>query len=92
MRFSEMRPVRTPNSWIMCSRFSSPGPPFGIFEKSSLPSDFWPSHRNAQWSVETTERMSDRIACQRTSWFSIGRGGGVYTYFAPSKSGRSRYV
>jgi hypothetical protein len=92
MRLSEIRPWRTPNSWIMCSRFSSPGPPFGILEKSSLPSVFWPSQRKAQWSVEITDRMSLRTAAQRTSWFSFARGGGVYTYFAPSKLGRSRNV
>jgi hypothetical protein len=61
----------------MCSRFSSPGPPFGIFEKSSLPSVFCPSQRNAQWSVEIAERMSVRTAFQRTSWFALSRGGGV---------------
>ena len=44
--------LRTPKWWIMCSRFSRPGPPFGIFEKSSRPSVFCPSQRNAQWSVE----------------------------------------
>src|SRR2546425_12384788 len=74
----------------MCSLFSSPGPPFGIFEKSSRPIVFWPSQRNAQWSVEITLSVSVRTAFQRTSWFSFARGGGVYTYFAPSKSGRSR--
>ena len=77
MRLSEIRPPRTPNSWIMCSRFSRPGPPFGIFEKSSLPSDFWPSQRNAQWSVEIAESMSVRTAFQRYSWFALSRGGGV---------------
>jgi hypothetical protein len=72
-----MRPARAPNSWIMCSRFSIPGPPFGIFEKSSRPSVFWPFQRNAQWSVEITDRTSVRTAFQRTSWFSFARGGGV---------------
>ena len=33
-----------------------------------------------------------RSACQRTSWFSLARGGGVKTYFAPSKPGRSSNV
>ena len=77
MRLSEIRPARTPNSWIICSRFSSPGAPFGIFEKSSLPIVFCPSQRNAQWSVETTERMSVRTAFQSTSWLALSRGGGV---------------
>ena len=77
MRFREIRPWRTPNSCIIWSRFSRPGPPFGIFEKSSLPRLFCPSQRNAQWSVETTERTSDWTASQRRSWFSLARGGGV---------------
>jgi hypothetical protein len=76
MRFSVIRPARTPNSWIMCSRFSRPGPPFGIFEKSSLPIDFWPSQRNAQWSVEMTESASVRTAFQSTSQFDLSRTGG----------------
>ncbi len=67
MRFSEILPLRTPNSWIICSRFSRPGPPFGIFEKSSLPSVFCPSKRKAQWSVEITDRASPRTAFQSTS-------------------------
>src|SRR5213075_1545010 len=66
--------------------------PFGIFEKSSLPSVFCPSQRKAQWSVEIALRMSVRTAFQSTSWFALSRGGGVYTYFAPSKFGRSRNV
>src|SRR4051794_25408219 len=90
MRLSEIRPVLAPNSWIICSRFSRPGPPFGIFEKSSLPNDFWPSQRKAQWSVEIADSVSVRTAFQSTSWFSFARGGGVYTYLAPSKFGRSR--
>jgi len=77
MRLSEIRPARTPNSWIMCSRFSRPGPPFGIFEKSSRPSVFWPSQRKAQWSVEITLSVSVRTAFQSTSWFAFVRGGGV---------------
>jgi hypothetical protein len=32
-----------------------------------------------------------RTAFQSTSWFAFARGGGVYTYFAPSKFGWSRY-
>src|SRR5256885_13505774 len=87
MRLSEMRPARTPNSWIICNRFSSPGPPFGIFEKSSLPSVFCPSQLNAQWSVEITDSASVRTAFQRTSQFALSRTGGENTYFPPSKSG-----
>ena len=87
IRLSEMRPARTPNSWIICSRFSSPGPPFGIFEKSSLPRVFCPSKRNAQWSVEIADSASVRTAFQRTSQFDLSRTGGEKTYFAPSKSG-----
>ncbi len=71
----------------MCSRFSSPGPPFGIFEKSSLPIVFCSPHVNAQWSVEITESESVRTAFQRTSQFDLSRTGGEYTYFAPSKFG-----
>src|SRR3954468_22846449 len=73
----------------MCSRFSRPGPPFGIFEKSSLPSVFWPSQRKAQWSVEMAESASLRTAFQSTSQFDLSRTGGEETYFAPSKSGFS---
>ena len=61
----------------MCSRFSIPGPPFGIFEKSSRPSVFCPSHLNAQWSVEIADSTSVRTAFQSTSWFALSRGGGV---------------
>ena len=61
----------------MCSRFSMPGPPFGIFGKSSRPSPFCSGQLNGQWSVETTERTSVPSAFQRCSWFSFGRGGGV---------------
>ena len=75
MRFSEIRPPRTPNSWIIISRSSIPGPPFGVLEKSSRPSDFWSAQRKGQWSVETTERMSVDTACHRCSWFSFARGG-----------------
>src|SRR5947208_16708361 len=82
-----MRPARTPNSWIMRSRSSMPGPPFGIFEKSSLPSVFWPSKENAQWSVEIADSASVRTAFQRTSQFDLSRTGGEKTYFAPSKFG-----
>ena len=57
-------------------RSSRPGPPFGIFEKSSLPIVFWPSQRNAQWSVEIAERTSVRTASQRTSWLAFSRAGG----------------
>ena len=60
-----------------CSRFSSPGPPFGIFEKSSRPSAFCSPHVKAQWSVEMTLRVSRRTASQSTSWFALSRGGGV---------------
>jgi hypothetical protein len=38
------------------------------------------------------ERTSLRTAAQRISWFALSRGGGVYTYFAPSKFGFSRNV
>ena len=44
----------------------------------------------AQWSVEIAERTSVRTAFQRTSQFDLSRTGGEKTYFAPSKSGRSR--
>ena len=71
-RFSESRPSRTPKWCSMCRRFSIPGPPFGIFEKSSLPSVFCPSQLKGQWSVETTESTSVASACQRCSWFSFG--------------------
>ena len=77
MRLSLMRPSPTPKWWIMWRRFSRPGPPFGIFEKSSFPIVFWPSQRKAQWSVEIAERTSVRTAFQSTSWFAFGRGGGV---------------
>ena len=90
MRLSEIRPSRTPKEWIIWSRFSIPGPPFGIFEKSSRPIAFCSDHVNAQWSVEMADSTSMRTAFQSTSWFFFSRGGGVYTYFAPSKSGRSR--
>ena len=76
-RFSGMRPSRTPNVYSICRRFSIPGPPFGIFEKSSFPSVFCPFQLNGQWSVETTERIPVERACQRCSWFSFARGGGV---------------
>ena len=67
MRLRVMRPPRTPNSWIIISLSSIPGPPFGIFEKSSLPIDFCPSQRNAQWSVEIADSVSVRTAFQSTS-------------------------
>src|SRR4029453_18336172 len=73
----------------MCRRFSIPGPPLGILEKSSLPSVFWPSQLNGQWSVETAERTSFATQSHRCSRFSFDLGGGVYTYFAPSKPGAS---
>ena len=76
MRLSERRPVRTPNSWIIFSRSSSPGPPFGIFVKSSWPSVFCPSQRNAQWSVEIAESASVRTAFHSTSWLEESRAGG----------------
>ena len=60
----------------MCSRFSRPGPPFGIFEKSFLPSVFCPSQVKAQWSVEIAERSSFRTAFQSTSQFDLSRTGG----------------
>ena len=41
---------------------------------------------------DRTESTSSRTASQSTSWFSFARGGGVYTYFPPSKFGRSRNV
>ena len=72
IRFSEIRPWRTPSSWTMCSRSSIPGAPFGIFEKSSRPSVFWPFQRNEQWSVEIAERTSLRTAFHSTSWFDSG--------------------
>ena len=90
MRLSEIRPSRTPNWWIICSRFSSPGAPLGICRKSCSPASFCPLNRYAQWSVEIAWSTFVRTAFQSTSWLSFGRGGGVYTNFAPSKSGRSR--
>src|SRR5213082_3432019 len=60
MRLRLIRPSRTPKWWIIFSRSSSPGPPFGIFVKSSWPSVFCPSQRNAQWSVEIAESASVR--------------------------------
>ncbi len=77
IRWSEIRPSETPKWWIIRSRSSSPGPPFGILEKSSRPIVFWPSQRKAQWSVEIAESTSVRTAFQSTSWFALARGGGV---------------
>ena len=65
-----IRPCPTPKWWIIASRFSRPGPPFGIFEKSSFPSDFWSDMRNEQWSVEIADSMSVRTAFQSTGWFA----------------------
>src|SRR4051812_16295470 len=76
-RFGEKRPVRTPKLYSMWSRFSMPGPPFGIFEKSSRPRPFCSGQLNGQWSVDTTERTSVESAFQRGSWFDFARGGGV---------------
>src|SRR3954468_8666365 len=87
MRLRLIRPSRTPQGGIIFSRSSRPGPPFGIFEKSSLPSVFCPSQRNAQWSVEIAESASVRTAFHRYSQFDLSRTGGEYTYFAPSKFG-----
>ena len=66
-----------------------PGPPFGILVKSSLPRIFWSSKQNGQWSVETTCRWSCFRPSQSFGRFSFSRSGGVKTYFAPSKFGRS---
>ena len=57
-RCMSMRPARTPPSQTSISRVSMPGAPFGIFEKSSLPSCFCGGSfmQNGQWSVETTCR------------------------------------
>ncbi len=71
-------------------RVSIPGAPFGIFEKSSLPSCFCGSFmQNGQWSVETTWRSFLARPFQSASWFHFSRSGGDITYFAPSKPGRS---
>ena len=87
MRLSVIRPSATPKWWIIFSRSSSPGAPFGIFEKSPFPSAFCSPKVNAQWSVEIAESTSLRTASQSTSWFDASRTGGEKTYFAPSKPG-----
>ena len=66
IRFRLIRPSLTPKWWIMCSRFSRPGPPFGIFEKSSLPSSFC-FMQNGQWSVDTTASSFIRRPFQRSA-------------------------
>jgi hypothetical protein len=68
-----------------------PGAPFGILEKSSLPSCFWGGSfmQNGQWSVETTWRSFFERPFQSASWFHFSRRGGDITYFAPSKPGFS---
>ena len=43
MRFSEIRPSRTPWVHSTAARSSAPGMPLGIAAKSSLPSSFWPA-------------------------------------------------
>src|ERR1035438_6912651 len=66
-----------------------PGPPLGILVKSSLPRLFWSSKQKGQWSVETTCRWSCRSPSQSLGKCFLGRKGGVNTYLAPSKLGRS---
>src|SRR5205807_4646549 len=44
-----------------------PGPPLGIFVKSSLPSSFCSLKQNGQWSVETTCSVSFARPCQSFS-------------------------
>src|ERR1051325_2306871 len=66
-----------------------PGPPLGILVKSSLPSTFWSSKQNGQWSVETTCKWSCLRPSHSFGRCSLGRSGGVKTYFAPSKFGRA---
>ena len=70
MRFSVIRPSRTPKWWIICSRFSIPTAPFGIWRKSSFPSAFC-SSVYAQWSVEIAWRAFVRTAFQRISWLLL---------------------
>lgn len=71
-------------------RFSTPGIPLGILEKSPRPSSFWPLKQKGQWSVETTWRSLVRRPRHSAAWCSLGLSGVLHTYLAPSKSGSAR--
>ena len=62
----------------------------GILVNPLRPSSFWPFMQKGQGSVETTCKSWVRSPRQRSACMCFGRRGGVQTYFAPSKSGRSR--
>ena len=88
-RFSEMRPGRTPPSYTRLMRVSMPGAPFGIFEKSPLPRTFCSFMQKGQWSVEIACRSLNASPRHSCSCVSLGRSGGLMTYFAPSNPGSS---
>ncbi|OLT24215.1 hypothetical protein BJF83_06950 [Nocardiopsis sp. CNR-923] len=87
------RLLMCPSTTAWCSRsirFSTPGMPLGILEKSPTPRSFCPVKQNGQWSVETTDRSFVRSARHRSSWCSLGRSGVEHTYLAPSNPGSAR--
>src|SRR4051812_49759320 len=67
-------------------RVSMPGAPFGILEKSPLPSTFCSFMQKGQWSVEIACRSLKASPRQRRSCVSRARSGGAIPYFAPSES------
>ena len=84
--FREIRPPTTPPLKTRLIRFSIPGPPFGILEKSFMPSSFCSLKQNGQWSVEMDIKSPICNPLQSSFWFHFSRRGGVMTYFAPSNS------
>ena len=67
-RSSVISPVTTP--WYSSSiRCSTPPMPFGIFEKSPMPSSFWSLKQNGQWSVLTTASSFVRRPRHRSAWW-----------------------
>jgi hypothetical protein len=90
MRFSLMRPSRTPCVHSTAGRSSSPGAPFGISVKSSRPSSFCSRKLNEQWSEPKMCSSCACRPCHSAGWLAASRSGGERTYFAPSKSGSAR--
>ena len=82
--------------WLPLGGVSTPGAPLGILLKSFRPcclENFRPYgcslKQNGQWSVEITWRSSVLRPRHSASWWAGVRRGGVMTYLAPSKPGRS---
>ena len=92
MRFNEIRLVSTPNSWTAGAGSRARPAVRDLLEKSSLPIDFWPSQRNAQWSVEIADRMSIAPRAREPPGSPRRAAAACTGHFAPLEVRRSRYV